>query len=478
MKKKRPLSPGIPATGQILRYIVRALGLPTKDIPGITDKDFDRLDSGDFTDETALEKIKLIVDRVVLPDTGGFDYTPSTTALADLLNPNSPFATRFAANKHGDIIFDPNELARLIWQFLYFSSVHRARLGKEFAGPEAFESWLLVFVIPFISAHLAELKAFGVDWEKGMPGGQHWYMPNKARIADKRSPKIEFLGTPVQTVLNWWQDILGCCLSELAHELCPGDAQGESAARQIRKWMSDGHVFSFATIERWTLASRNWNYQGSFEDVPSLPLCERWQKCKQFLVKKDMVWRKDWRGDLGGGENASQLRDSYRGEPLEREIPPFQKAGIPFARFFEVDDPISAGLPVEALIERVAYRWSKPNNSQLRTRLLIACAMQRAAEDLTKRTSARMAFGMLGDFERIYNVVFSVLNSSEIQTVVDDSRTLTIAMLRNALVNEPRLLMTLETVFADSIEPTTELLWLTFLALSESKNKTSRPAGR
>ncbi len=478
MKKKRPLSPGIPATGQLLRYIVRALGLPTKDIPGVSDKDFDRLDSGNFTDKTALEKIKLIVDRVVLPDTSGYSYTPSNTALADLLNPNSPFATRFAADKHGDIIFDPNELARLTWQFLYFSSVHRARLGKDFAGPEAFESWLLVFVVPFISAHLAELKAFGVDWEKGMPGGLHWYMPNKARIADKRSQKIEFGNTPVQNVLRWWQDILGCSLSELAHELCPGDTHGQSSARQIREWMRDGHVFSFATIERWTAATKHWNYQGAFEDTPSLPLGERWQNCKQFLVKKDMIWRKNCRGNSGGREDASSHYDGDWGEPLEREIPPFRTAGIPFARFFEVDDPISAGMPVETLINRVAYRWSKPNNSQLRARFLIACAMQRAAEDLAGRTSAQFAFGILRDFEKIYNVVFSVLNSHEIQAAVDDSRALTIAMLKKALADDPRTLMTLESAFAGSTEPTTELLWLTFLALRESKNKEPTAANK
>lgn len=66
MKKKKDRYAGIPAPGAILRYLVRAFGLPTKEIAGITDQDFARISAERTSPEKWWKVVKAIVDRLVL----------------------------------------------------------------------------------------------------------------------------------------------------------------------------------------------------------------------------------------------------------------------------------------------------------------------------------------------------------------------------------------------------------------------------
>ena len=115
---------------------------------------------------------------------------------------------------------------------------------------------------------------------------------------------------------------------------------------------------------------------GTFADDASLPLNERWHRCRDFLVK--MGFHDPARNWLEGvqGKPRDTFQVQYRGEMLELEILPFKQT--PFAAFFDSPDPIAAGLPVLELIERIAERYARPTNGQLKARLIIATAFQRA----------------------------------------------------------------------------------------------------
>lgn len=456
MKRSRAQCSGIPTAGAILRYLVRALGLPTKEIPGISDKDFERISS---EQGTSLEKrrkvIAAIIDRLVSPDTSSISQSPTQVAL-EMADPTSPYANRWSAYPNGDVILDPPELARIILTFLSSSSYLRKRLGPSFSGPSAREIWIHIFAIPFLASKAAELKALGVDWESGMPGGFHWYLPE--RIKRKDASSVAFEALPVHSVLRWWQDLLGAPLDRFAIQLCGNDSP--DAHRQIRRWLGDDYPPDYSTIERWTQAHVQWNYCGAFAHDPSQSLHEQWTHCRAFLLQKQPLDTKDWRGDLGTSAHAQLIKQYYHGEWLEKEIPPFSAAGISFSKFLENLDPIAAGLPVADFIQRVAYRWRQPTNTEVRVRLMIAAAAQRMVRDLAATIDARgnveKTASACKKFAIAYDVFRRIIASPEMQA--DDKKETAVRLLYRELHNSPAELLVLSTAFADSLEPSVDLM--------------------
>ena len=95
--------------------------------------------------------------------------------------------------------------------------------------------------------------------------------------------------------------------------------------------------------------------------------------------------------DIGGG---------VRGEMLEKEIWPIN--GASFAAFFDSTDPVAEGLPVGELIERVAERYAMPTNGQIRTRLIVAAAFQRAFNKLRESQGELKTVAVCAIFGEIY----------------------------------------------------------------------------
>src|SRR5205807_5987928 len=138
---------------------------------------------------------------------------------------------------------------------------------------------------------------------------------------------------PVNFVLEWWQDLLGVELISQACLLCaPGD-DPDNARRQVRAWQNENRPPDQTTIERWCKIDWAERYPGAFVDDAKLPLSERWNRCRAFLVKKgfDDVTH-NWLEGLEG-KPREMFQKQYRGEPLEEEILPFKQT--PFAAFFD-----------------------------------------------------------------------------------------------------------------------------------------------
>lgn len=208
-------------------------------------------------------------------------------------------------------------------------------------------------------------------------------------------------------MLEWWQDLLGTQLTSHAHLLCaPGD-NPDNARRQVHAWQHENRPPDQITIERWCKISWADKYAGAFVDDAQLPLHERWNRCRAFLVEKRLHTTENWLQDVTG-KPKEIFQKQYRGERLEKEILPFKEAS--FAAFFDSPDPIVAGLPVSELIERIAERWAKPTNGQLKARLLIAAGFQRAFTNSVDSLGLPPTIRIFDWFQEVYCFLMSLNN--------------------------------------------------------------------
>lgn len=205
-----------------------------------------------------------------------------------------------------------------------------------FTGNDALVVWLADFAIPFVAANLVDYSVAEVDWDAGMPGGRHWFIPQFA--VEKGAVSAHRM--PTALIMRWWQDALGVQLTSLAATLLPNQAP-DSARRAIERWLSGGVPPGFAKIEQWS--TMTWDYQGTFTDEPAKSLLNRWVACRAFLARKGMIADASWKERGLELPSERRMRQTSDGHPLELEIP--QIDDLPFARFFESADPIAEGLP-------------------------------------------------------------------------------------------------------------------------------------
>ena len=127
--------------------------------------------------------------------------------------------------------------------------------------------WTSRFVIPFLAVNLHDYQRNNSRFESGMPGGRFWYLPLMILSKRRQKPRIKW---PVNTVLEWWEDLLGSELTSYASLLCaPGD-EPDNARRQVHAWRHEDRPPDQATIERWSKVSWTDKYP---EHLPMMLLC-------------------------------------------------------------------------------------------------------------------------------------------------------------------------------------------------------------
>ena len=185
-------------------------------------------------------------------------------------------------------------------------------------------------------------------------------------------------------------------------------ADPDNARRQVHAWQNENRPPDQATIERWCKIPWTDKYAGAFIDDANLPLDGRWKRCRAFLAKKGFHnTTYNWLEGVEG-KPKEMFQNQYRGEPLEQEILPFKQTT--FAALLNSPDPIAADLPVGELIERVAERWSKPTNGQLKARLLMAATFQRAFVRSTKSLGVYRTLHILKCYEEVYCFLMQLNN--------------------------------------------------------------------
>jgi len=422
----------------VLAFIVDCLGVP-KEAAGYSYKDLERLKKGGMATDKYWEVARKVMDSIVCTFMGNAAAQKTDSVLKQkfaapvrrtywrrhkgLFIPVPEFgapaeAIYWKRNAAGELE-DFGEVLLHDWiEFLFRHEFLAGECGStETPSIKAIAPWASMFVVPFLAQNLIEYIRNDSRLERGMPGGRFWYLPQLIPPEDGKIQNFRFKW-PVNFVLEWWQDLLGYSLESVADKLChPDDTERiadrfrelggiDDEARQVRAWMNDNRTPKQKTIAHW--CAQPWDYKGAFLDEPALPPHERWKRCRAFLVKKgfhnaDHNWL-----ESVDGKPREMFQKQYRGERLEEEILPFKQA--PFAAFFDSPDPIAAGLPVIELIERVAERWAKPMNGQVKGRLLMAAAFQRAFVKSTESLGEQRSLHLLRCFQEVYCFLMDLNN--------------------------------------------------------------------
>lgn len=418
----------LPSTGAVLAFIVDCLGIPKK-----TDAydyyELRRLRKGGLATDNYWEVARKAMDAIVGSFMGAGATHKTETVLKQKFS--APVRRVFWRQHNGVFIPVPEfgapaeaiywkrdaageledfgEVLLHDWtEFLFRHEFLAGECGStESPSLKAILPWACMFVVPFLAQNLIEYIRNDSRLERGMPGGRFWYLPQliPSEDADGQNPHFKW---PVNAVLDWWQDLLGVELISHSCLLCAQGDDPDNARRQVYAWQHENRPPDRATVERWCKIDWADRYAGAFVDDTNLPLPERWNRCRAFLVGKGFHKETGNWLQAAKREQREMFEKQYRGEPLEREILPFKQTA--FAAFFDSPDPIMAGLPVNELINRVAERWSQPTNEQLKARFLMAAAFQRAFTKCVDSVGIHWAVHIVNCFEEVYCFLMDLNN--------------------------------------------------------------------
>lgn len=452
---------GLPSTGAVLAFMVDCLGV-SKDAAEYSYKELERLKKGGLATEKYWAVAHKVMDAVVA------SFLEATTARQTIdkvfrQTVSTPIK-RIHWQKHKGVLVPVPEFTApreavywkrnaageledfgeiLVHDWTEFLARHEFLVNQcgssEKPRRNVIFHWACAFVIPFLAVNLNDYLRNNSQLESGMPAGKFWYLPLLVLPEHpNEQPRIKW---PVNMVLEWWEDLLGSELISHASLLCaPGD-NPDNARRQVHAWGHENRPPDQATIERWCKVSWSDKYAGTFLNDPSLPLDERWRHCRAFLAKKGFHDKtRNWLESVRGRPRET-FQNQYRGEPLELEILPFKQT--PFAAFFDSPDPVAAGLPVAELIERIAERYAPPTNEQLKARLIIAAAFQRAFAQMMESQGVHNAWRICSWFQEVYCYLVDLQNQAGTGKEI-------LRLIRNAPVSQGGLRFACEWLFDES----------------------------
>lgn len=183
----------------------------------------------------------------------------------------------------------------------------------------------------------------------GMSGGDLWFLPRPSPEDPSR------LRLPVQTVAEWWRDLLDCPLEAIWNN----DQHSESRIKNLQNW-ENGTLPSRINIDAAFDADWRFNYRGTFRDRPDKPLEARFQEALEFVT-------------VGKKKDA---------EALAREIPAVPRSLFDAALSGNADEREWGNF-----VRAIAQRWQEPSNETVRRRFLLARVVQDCHQRITKLIS-------------------------------------------------------------------------------------------
>ena len=261
------------------------------------------------------------------------------------------------------------------------------------AIPRKWVLWALAtqFAIPFLAIKTAAYKRFGLM--RGVPWGRAWYLPQQPHW-----PTDNTITWPVNHVLESWEELLGKRLTQLAYRFDPTGRHLKTVQRELHKWRTSEVPPDVSKIEMLSKVAPQLEYPGSFELTPGQIGREHFEACCSFLAKK-LSSTPDLENEIGIGMLFPLCSSTTANGTTIRFGVSSAKNNCPTEE------------SIRDLVQRVARRYARPTQQQLRAKLLLAVGFQnvfRWARDAFGKDSwgFDIAWRLVQDYWAIENNVF------------------------------------------------------------------------
>ncbi|MEB5477564.1 ankyrin repeat domain-containing protein [Acinetobacter pollinis] len=205
--------------------------------------------------------------------------------------------------------------------------------------------WMLLthFLMPGL-ARFSAFQAIDTPFDKGMPGGRFWYLPE---VNEKN-----ILSLPVAHVMDWVADLLGDDVEQIFEKVA---IDVDHARRSFYNWRTGENAIRHVTIQEYFSDDLILDFKGAFILPDNLNLDEQFNQALSFIDRKKL--------------DASLLKLEI---PLSEE---------------RIQNVLSAKVNEDEkvrFIECLLERYSKPSMETIRNRLLIASTIQDMYQRLLK----------------------------------------------------------------------------------------------
>ena len=210
-------------------------------------------------------------------------------------------------------------------------------------------NWMLLthFLVPGF-ARFSAFQAIQTPFDKGMPGGYFWYLPE---VIESDGDKKLIL--PVTQVIDWLTDLLGTDVGNVANQSLDIDIQ--NLKRSLYNWKNGINTIRYSSIYEYFPDGLSLDFEGSFTLDETASTDKQFNQALTFIKKK--------------GLNAQKLKFEL---PLSEEL---------------LTEILQGNVNEEEkvrLIECLLDRYSAPALDVIRQRLVVACVVQDIYHRLVK----------------------------------------------------------------------------------------------
>ena len=239
-----------------------------------------------------------------------------------------------------------------IWQSL--TNIANAYKGLElktwtFNADQKQINWMLLthFLVPGL-ARFSAFQAIQTPFDKGMPGGYFWYLPE---VIESDGDKKLIL--PVTQVIDWLTDLLGTDVGNVANQSLDIDIQ--NLKRSLYNLKNGINTIRYSSIYEYFPEGLSLDFEGAFILDETVSLDEQFNQALAFIKKK--------------GLNAQKLKFEL---PLSEEI----LTDILYGKANEDEKT--------KLIECLLERYAQPSIEIIRQRFVVASVVQDIYHRLVK----------------------------------------------------------------------------------------------
>ncbi|NQY22048.1 MAG: hypothetical protein HRT40_12220 [Campylobacteraceae bacterium] len=197
------------------------------------------------------------------------------------------------------------------------------------------------FIVPYAAICLADLdSSYNNRADKGFSGGRFWYLPDL-------TVKKKVLDLPVKYVLNYWIDLYGKGRKGMEDDINIGlYEEGKSSTDILSSWLKNKRLPKRSTVSNYI--SKLDNYKGIFINNTNKSIDDQYDAALNFVNNIKKISQENLFHEIAG----NTLKDKIYGNGT-----------------LNTEDK-------ERFVGYIVDRWSNPNQEILKSRFMVARAMQ------------------------------------------------------------------------------------------------------